>query len=156
MSGSFYQLNQKYNQLLALIQGIPTSHNLTSVLTAGDDAGGLDITNLNNLGVLTINGSVFPPVVADNTLTEVLTAGNDGGALSITNLNDVALATINGNIYPPVVADNTLTVADNNTNAVFYPTFVDGAGASKPVYADTTTFLSRSIHQQAILMWLIL
>ena len=41
MSGSFYQLNQKYNQLLALIKSIPTSYNLTSVLTAGNGGNGL-------------------------------------------------------------------------------------------------------------------
>lgn len=66
MSGSYYQLNQKYNQLLAIINGIPTSYDLQSVLTAGDAAGGLDISNLNNLDVSTINGNVYPPVVAAN------------------------------------------------------------------------------------------
>ena len=109
MSGSFYQLNQKYNQLLALIQALPTTHNLTDVLTAGDDAGGLDITNLNDIALTTINGAAYPPVVADNTLTEVLTAGNAAGGLSITGVNDIALTTINSAAYPPVVADNTLT-----------------------------------------------
>ena len=98
MSGSYYSLLSKYNQLLALIQK---------------------------------NSAAAPD------LTEVLTAGNDAGGQSITGLNDVALSTINGSVYPPVILPP--DVADNNTNAVFYPTFVDGAGASKPVYADTTT-----------------
>ena len=38
MSGSYYQILQKYNQLYGLINAL-TADDLTAVLTAGDDAG---------------------------------------------------------------------------------------------------------------------
>ena len=113
---------------------VPT---LDDVLTAGDDAGGLNITNLNDIALTTINGAAYPPVVADNTLTEVLTAGNAAGGLSITGLNDVALTTINGTAYPPPATDPTIT--ETNTDATYYPVFVDGAGSGITLRADTTT-----------------
>jgi hypothetical protein len=109
MSGTFYNLNTKYNWLLGLLNAIPAGGGgLNAVLTANDDAGSLDIFNLNDLSVVTINGSAYPPVVPSDTLQDVLTAGNSGGGLSITGLNDVALTTINGSAYPPVVASDTL------------------------------------------------
>ena len=49
---------------------------LSAVLTAGNNANGLNIINLNDLGVTTINGSAYPPVVPADTLSAVLTAGN--------------------------------------------------------------------------------
>jgi len=104
MSGSYYTLDAKYNTLLALIQqnaSLITTDNIEDVLTAGNDAGGLSITNLNDVALTTINSAAYPPVVAADTLTAVLTAGNDAGGLSITNLNDVALTTINNAAYPP-------------------------------------------------------
>jgi hypothetical protein len=110
MSGSYYTLDAKYNSLLSLIQQNATTGNtLEAVLTQGNDAGGQDITNVNNVDLVTINGSAYPPVVAGDDLEQVLTNGNDAGGLSMTNLNDVGLTTINGTAYPPVVADNTLT-----------------------------------------------
>lgn len=54
----------------------PATPALSAVLTAGDNAGGLNITNLNDLGVTTINGGVYPPAVPADTLQQVLTAGN--------------------------------------------------------------------------------
>ena len=180
MSGSYYTLDAKYNTLLALIQQNATTgntleavltqgndaaglsmtnvdnidlvtingnaypplvagDNLEQVLTNGNDANGLSMTNLNDVALTTINGSAYPPLVADNTLTEVLTAGNDAGGLSMTNLNDVALTTINGAAYPPAIPTPTdITITDDNTNAVFYPTFVSGTG-TQTLKADTTT-----------------
>lgn len=76
-------------------------------------------------------------LIGSVTLDAVLASGNDAGAQSITNLNDVALTTINGSAYPPAVVN--IDVTDINSDAVFYPTFVDSAGTSKIVYADTTT-----------------
>jgi len=109
MSGiSNYTLNQKISNLQAQIQSLPTP-TLDAVLTAGNAAGGLSITGLNDVALTTINGSAYPPAVGSDNLTDVLTAGDDAGGLNITNLNDVALTTINGTAYPPVVADNTLT-----------------------------------------------
>jgi len=49
---------------------------LSAVLTAGNNAGGLSIVNLNDLGVSTINGSAYPPVVPADPLSAVLIAGN--------------------------------------------------------------------------------
>jgi len=51
----------------------PATPALSAVLTAGDNAGGLSITNLNDLGVTTINGSAYPPA---ETLNQVLLNGN--------------------------------------------------------------------------------
>jgi hypothetical protein len=97
------------------------------------------LLRLNDVALTTINGAAYPPLVADNTLTEVLTAGNDASGLSITGLNDVALTTINGAAYPPAIPTPTdITITDDNTNAVFYPTFVSGTG-TQTLKADTTT-----------------
>ena len=147
MSGSFYQLNQKYNQLLALIQGLPTTHDLTEVLTAGDDAGGLDITNLNNINLTTINGAAYPPPAVIPTLGGVLGSGNDGLGQSITNINDVALTTINGAAYPPPAPVNVFnnvvyfgTATITTPNKVYY---LDGAGGW--VLADYTNSAGKLI-----------
>ena len=81
---------------------------LNSVLSAGNTAGGQSITALNDVGLTTINGSAYPPVVPADTLNAVLLAGNTAGGQSITGLNNVGLTTINGSAYPPVVAPDTL------------------------------------------------
>ena len=107
MSGiSNYTLNQKINAVLGKTSGIPSVIDLDTTLTTGNNAGtndidmnNQDILNVDNIDLTTINGSAYPPVVADNTLTEVLTAGNDAGGLSITGVNDIALTTINGLNY---------------------------------------------------------
>jgi hypothetical protein len=81
MSGSYYTLNSKYNQLLALIQkyiASPGTQDLASVLALGNSAGAFDIDLNNNdiNNVANINGSPYPPVVAADNLQAVLTAGN--------------------------------------------------------------------------------
>jgi len=108
MSGSYYTLDAKYNTLLSLIT-TNAGVNLATVLTNGNDAGGQDITGVDNLDLVTINGAAYPPLVAGDNLENVLINGNAANNLSMTGLNDVALTTINGAAYPPVVADNTLT-----------------------------------------------
>jgi hypothetical protein len=105
MSGSYYTLDAKYNSLLSLIQQNATTGNtLEAVLTQGNDAGGQNITNVNNVDLVTINGSAYPPVVAGDDLEQVLTNGNDANGLSMTNVNNIDLVTINGNAYPPAGA----------------------------------------------------
>ena len=134
MSGSYYTLDQKYNNLLALVNqliaaGAVGTGTLDTVLAAGNDAAGQSMTNINNVDLVTVNGATYPPTVAGDNLTQVLTNGNDAGALSMTNINDVGLTTINGGVYPPA----TYTVAEDNTSAVFYPVFTDAAGAAQPL-----------------------
>jgi hypothetical protein len=91
MSGSYYTLNNKYNQLLAILNsitgggggGVPTSSNLAVVLGNGNSAGTFDIDmnnndilQVDNIDLVTINGSAYPPVAVVPTLQEVLSAGN--------------------------------------------------------------------------------
>ena len=113
MSGSYYALNAKYNSLLSKVLALTGGGGLTAVLTANDDAGGLDITNLNNINLTTING--LPPAGAEN-LEQTLTIGNSAGtndinmnSQDILAVNNINLTTINSAAYPPLVADNTLT-----------------------------------------------
>ena len=70
------------------------NQNLQQVLTTGNNAGGLSMTN-----IATINGSVYPPAISN--LQQILTAGNDGNGLSMTNLNDVDCNSVAGKPYPP-------------------------------------------------------
>ena len=73
MSGSYYTLDVKYNSLYQLITdyiasaGSGGASNIEQVLTVGDDAGGLSITDLNNVDLVTINGSAYPPPHVDPT-----------------------------------------------------------------------------------------
>jgi hypothetical protein len=90
MSGSFFTLNAKYNTLQAEIDnitgggggGVPTSSDLADVLLNGNNAGATDldmnlqdILQVNNIDLVTINGSAYPPAGAGD-LSAVLTAGN--------------------------------------------------------------------------------
>ena len=74
MSGSYYQLNQKYNQLLAL-QATKLSNPLDSNL----DANGFDILNVNDIELSTINGEVYPTPSGGSYWIEN-TSGNVSGA----------------------------------------------------------------------------
>ena len=139
MSGSYYTLDVKYNSLLAMFNSfLASGSNLNDVLTAGNDANGLSMTDLNNVDLVTINGSAYPPLVAGDNLGNVLTNGNDAGALSMTNVNDIALTTINGAAYPPP-DQTTITVTEDTTNAVYYPVFTSGSGATQTLSVNATT-----------------
>ena len=124
MATSNFTLNNRITQLAKTIADIPPpsgDQNLISVLNTGNNAGGLSITNLNNLGVSTINGSVYPPIIPTDTLTSVLIAGNSAGASNINmnnndilNVDNINLSTINNSVYPPVIPTDTLQeVIDN-------------------------------------------
>jgi hypothetical protein len=88
MSGSFFTLNQKYNNLKTQTNGgggggVPTSSTLADVLLNGNSAGATDInmnnkniTAVNNINLVTINGSAYPPVVSAVNLQQVLNTGN--------------------------------------------------------------------------------
>lgn len=148
MSYSNYQLNQKINNLQQQINNIPPpsgDQNLESVLTVGNNAGGLSITNLNDLGVSTINGSAYPPVIPTDTLTSVLLAGNSAGASNIDmNNNDILavdninLTTINNSVYPPATPSlqEVINVSDVlNGDAPLGGQFI-GYNGSTPYWSD--------------------
>ena len=97
----------------------PTADNLTAVLTAGDNAGGLNITNLNNLQVSTINSLPYPPTPTADNLTAVLTAGDDAGGLNITNLNQL---TTTGTTNFGGATNNFNTAGINQTDSSFINT----------------------------------
>ena len=113
---------------------------LNSVLGAGNAAGGQSITGLNDVGLTTINGGVYPPVVPVDTLASVLTAGNAAGGQSITGLNNVALTTINGSVYPPVVpADTISAVLSAGSVASSQPiTGLSNVGTTQITFGDAT------------------
>jgi hypothetical protein len=119
MSGSYYALNAKYNSLLSKVGA--GGGGLTAVLTANDDAGGLDITNLNNINLTTING--LPPAGAEN-LQQTLTIGNSAGGLDITNLNQLSL-------------QGTSTITDTTGDLVIQPPTNQTLQLGSNVYVDT-------------------
>jgi hypothetical protein len=102
MSGSYYTLNSKYNQLTSILASLPISG---SGLTGDLDANNYDILNVDNITLTTING--LPPAGAEN-LEQTLTIGNSAGtndinmnSQDILAVNNIDLATINGSAYPP-------------------------------------------------------
>ena len=105
MSGSYYTLNSKYNQLKSILAGLPISG---SGLTGDLDANNFNILNVNDIDLTTINGAAYPPPVAASDLDATLTAGNSAGANDINMnsqdilaVNNINLTTINSAAYPP-------------------------------------------------------
>jgi hypothetical protein len=100
---------------------------------------GNNITGVENLGFEdgTIQDTAFtglePGAIS---LGNVLADGDNALGQDITNLGTLNFSNGTNQI---TAYDNTITITETNTNAVFYPTFVDGDGASKLLYADTTT-----------------
>ena len=97
-----------------------TTADLTNILTNGDNAGGLNITNLNNIDLQSINQSAYPPLITAD-LTNILTNGDNAGGLSMTNVSNINLSTINGSPYPfapfaPYGLTDTLTYSNNASN----------------------------------------
>ena len=84
MSGSYYALNSKYNQLLALINAIPPPPpaGVQNPMTSDLDGGGFDITNVGtysgtNLNVTTINSTTSTQSGASTAQTQQNTSGGD-------------------------------------------------------------------------------
>jgi len=112
MSGSYFALNQKYNNLKTQANngasgggGGGGSQDLTSVLSNGNSAGAFDldmntndILQVNNINLTTINGTAYPPVVSADTLSDVLIAGNNAGASNI-NMNNQDILDINNLVF---------------------------------------------------------
>ena len=126
--GSYGLLNAKYcflqSQLASLQSGgLPTTSGLAVVLANSNNAGGLDIANLDNLQVNTINGSPYPPVVATPDINLVLGAGDIATGKQML-LNDASGTQFT--LYTP----SEIQVSDGvNTTAFFTPTelqFNDG------------------------------
>jgi hypothetical protein len=140
MSGSYYTLNNKYNQLLALLNsitgggggGVPTSSNLAVVLDNGNSAGTFDIDmnnndilNCNNLQAVTINGN---PIAGAQNLNQVLTTGNTTSLTALfqdtliapTVINTVSSAGMSSNDVMTLTATNGVTIPSEVafTNAI--------------------------------------
>ena len=116
-------LNQRVNALSSRINGIPAPgvSNLNDTLIAGDNAGGLDITNLNNINLTTINGGAYPIPVVVPTLGGVLASGNDGGGLDITNVNNLDTTSINNIAYLPYFNHPTTILVKTTTIPFIVP-----------------------------------
>jgi hypothetical protein len=80
MSGSYYTLNSKYNQLKSILASLPISG---SGLTGDLDANNFNILNVNDIDLTTINGAAYPPPVAASDLDATLTVGNSAGTNDI-------------------------------------------------------------------------
>ena len=129
--GSYGLLNAKYNQLLALLEasggGGPTTSGLAVVLANSNNAGGLDITNLNDLGVATINGDTF-------NIDGVLSAGDTATGKQM--LLEATLPSTNFTLYKP----DEIQVSDGVTDTVFFqPTqlqYTDNTGTVSATWLD--------------------
>ena len=72
---------------------------------------------------------------AINSSTASFLSGTVVSASYATTASFATTASYVSNVPPP----STMNITDDNTNAVYYPVFVDGAGSGKTLYADTTT-----------------
>jgi len=92
------------------------TNTLTDVLIAGNNAGSNDIDMnsndillVNNIDLVTINGSAYPPVVSADTLSAVLTAGNTATNSIILNNGATNVITTNPSLNTIVITDGTTT-----------------------------------------------
>jgi hypothetical protein len=145
---------------------VVAADDLTAVLTAGNAAGGLSITGVNDIALTTINGAAYPPVVAADNLTAVLTAGNVAtGASAAINLDNggfvASLTTtdlfFNGVAIRPIqIAASVVpfSVSGTPNNVIFAST---GIG---PMTANTTwkvdvAFYSSSVAARNLLTYIV-
>ena len=143
-------INQRINNLQSQINAIspypPVADSLAAVLLIGNSAGATDI-NMNsqdilavdNINLTTINGAVYPPVVAVPTLNAVLVAGNTATRTTakITLNNSSAGGTAN-----PLISLNLTTAV--GTGSLVEEVYnqrnpVTGEFARKSFYSKTTT-----------------
>ena len=117
MSGSYYTLNSKYNQLRSLLAGIPITG---SGLTGDLNANNYDILNVDNITLNTING--LPPAGAEN-LEQTLTIGDDANGLNIQNLNQLGLQ--GGSTITDTTGDLVLQPPTNQTIQLGNNIYVD-------------------------------
>jgi len=111
-----------------------SSNTLTEVLTAGDNAGNLSITNLNNIDLQSINGSAYPPIVAADTLTDVLIAGNNAGASDIdmnnNDINSIGILNVLGGINQTDSNYVNTTISTGSFTQVSGGSVTNGAGTN--------------------------
>ena len=135
MSNSTNQFNQKLSNLYGLSGsggggGSQTLAQVLAVVPNGNDAGGLDILNVDNLQAATINGSPYIPSPPTPGLSSVLSAGN-------TATNSITLnngGTQNIQLLPASTNSRIILTDGTNTNTI------SGAGYSTlapPVSNDT-------------------
>ena len=67
---------------------------LSSVLSAGNNAGGQSITNVNDIACVSINSTSYPPPAPS--LSSVLSAGNNAGGQTIDGVYNINTTFING------------------------------------------------------------
>jgi hypothetical protein len=132
MSGTFYNLNTKYNWLLALFNSLPSATDIMTLSTAQIANGLKTFTTLPQSAVVPLvnddlTNKLYVDTVAgggSQNIQQVLTTGNDAGALDIINVNNIDLTNINGSPYPPTTIDCVDTVAPT----VMYPVMTNGLG----------------------------
>ena len=122
-----YSSNFNLNQRLSYLESIsgnpvPTTSNLADVLLNGNNAGATDIDmnnqdilQVNNIDLVTINGSVYPPAVS--TLADVLLAGNNAGATDI-DMNNNIIDNVNSIKVIAPVADQKNTITNSGMEII--------------------------------------
>jgi hypothetical protein len=115
MSGTFYNLNTKYNWLLALFNGLPVAGDIMTLSTNQVATGEKTFNTLPKSVVVPVandelTNKLYVDTVGSQSLDQVLTIGNAGGGQSISGLNDVELITINGGVYPPISLPENVSV----------------------------------------------
>ena len=101
-----------------------TMENLEDILNIGNDTNGLDVRNVNNLDVLTINHLPYNPKPS---LSDVLSHGNDVEEIDILNVKNIDLVSINNVPYIPFKVVE--TGIQSNT---VYPRHTLGRPISRP------------------------
>jgi len=132
MSGSFYSLNAQYNTLLAILEDInqdKLAQDLENVLTEGNDAAGLNMTNVGAITVGTLNYTTLNPAVPEviGNISQVLAVGNDATNQSITNMGSVALKAGGG---------GSITYADGTVQSTAYTGSAGGDQTIQQVLAE--------------------
>ena len=143
MSGTFYNLNTKYNWLLALFNSLPSASDIMTLSTNQIVTGIKTFIALPQSATApVINNELCNKLYVDTVaggggggenLNQTLVIGNDAGALSITNVNDIGLTTINGAAYPPTIPSPVdINVTDTTNPVLMYPMLAQTIGVTPP------------------------
>jgi hypothetical protein len=113
----------------------------------GGEIHGCDLVHSRNNHDITLESKGTGDIILKTNSINRLTINDTGawtvqGGMSYNNstdtlqVNNISLTNINGSAYPPIVSN--VNINDVNTNATFFPVFVDGSG-NKPLNIDATT-----------------